>query len=147
LSYVDTITASQVCSEETLIQYTRQRFGVPTTLKDINLFKSRIRDFLKINQQIDYASMAVGVDWAKSKHLRPRSLLAVMGFIQQAYAAGMLPELDVAAAGQANTEDGILNALQVESDPLWRTRLIASQGSARASVLQEWHDIRGRVVA
>src|SRR5690606_37069346 len=96
--------------------------------------------FQEDNPHVDISVLVKTVDWAKDTGRRIRTLSGVMYLVQEAHAAGALPELDPQRQRERNLSDAVFKALAVESDPEWRRRLILSQGEARQSALSEWQE-------
>jgi hypothetical protein len=127
--------------------YARQRLGVPgITIKDITLTKKRAREFFTENPQCDWYTLCRVVCWCKTRRKRPPRLHSLFALIPYAWADGAIPELDADRVDLA-VEEGITEALQRETDPTWRRRLMVGQGqTARAQALEDWgraHDRSG----
>lgn len=125
----------------TFAQYAQQTIGTPLPKgKDVIALRKVLKDFFEENPQIDYALLARLVDWCRSRKKRPASALAVPGYLRYAWAAGHFPELDPNNKDRDDDlERAIDRALEDETNPEWRRRLVGAQGNeARKGVLAAW---------
>jgi hypothetical protein len=131
------MTASDVDSADALIEFAQRRLGVPfPTMKDRLALKKQAKWFLEHNPTATWHTLAKVVEWAHAKKRRPAAVYSIVTMAKYAWSDGWLPELD--AKEDTSYEDGIIAALQVETDPEWRHKLMSGYGSVRAERYQEW---------
>lgn len=125
----------------TFAQYCQQTIGTPLPKgKDVIGLRKVLKDFFEENPTVDYALLARLVDWCRSRKKRPPTAMAVPGYLRYAWAAGHFPELDPNNQERdADLEKSIDRALEHETNPEWRRRLVGAQGNeARKGVLAAW---------
>jgi hypothetical protein len=143
MSYVDLKEYSDVTTVEDLMEFVRSRYGVIVAIKEKIRFRGQLKEFLADNPHLGDDSealriLAKAVEWGKRSRRKCTSLCGVFYLASYAFASGALPELDPDHVTSNQLETDILDALSIETDNKWRTRLIASAGSARVQALQEW---------
>ncbi len=123
--------------------YCQQTMGVPwATYKDMAILRKRIKELFEYYPRADYFTLCRVAAWCKSKRRRLSRVYQVVDRFRDAYEAGALPELDRDRLDDV-IEQGIVEALEVEQRPEWRTRLIRSVGpEARKAALAEWQQSR-----
>lgn len=124
----------EVVDHLTFYHWARSITGMPSaTIKDIGLLQKTAKKFFEENPGTDWQTLCKVVLWCKAKRIRCK---AVWGYVMQyskAWADGVF-DLDM-------TDDlsiKVQEALELETDPAWRSRLQRVTGSARAEVLREW---------
>lgn len=140
MSYVDLIASEDVKTIDDLIEYARSRYGVIINWQERAKFKKHWSDFQKSNPHVDFAIIVKAINWGKDTRRRLKTLSGVFYLVSAAFASGALPELDPDYSTRSRLEDGIFEALSIETDDFWRTRLIGSMGSAREQALTEWRE-------
>lgn len=123
--------------------YVRQNLGTPGMSKqDLVVFRKKANVFFSENPQCNWYTICRVVGWCKNRHKRPPKIWSLFSFIPYAWADGAVPELDPDHV-DLPTEEAITAALEVESDPVWRRKLLVAQGrTARAEALAEWRGER-----
>jgi hypothetical protein len=119
--------------------YAQQILGVPfATTKDIVLLRQRVNDVFNRCPQATYYTLCRVVLWARRKRIRKPRVYMIVDLVPEAWADRALPELDEPVRDQ-QVERRIANALEVETDPSWRRRLIGAMGTtSRNRVLNDW---------
>jgi len=135
------IEADEVETIEDLIQYTRDRFGVVVHFMDKNRFKAEWKQFQIDNPHVDIKILVKAVDWAVKARFRITSLMGVFLAVGAAFDRGGLPELDPNFSEKRDAREEVDEALAVERDPYWRTRLY-STGKALERALSDWKSER-----
>lgn len=148
MGFADRIEASDVKDPRSLANYVQQTVGCPyPTGKEVAAFNRRLKETLKNNPQLTYPSLCRVAQWARAKKVRLRSAASLFTCIGSAYKDGYLPELDPANQIDHDLETRILEALEVEKDPVWRSQLFGTEGHrARAELLARWQQHRGVLV-
>lgn len=120
--------------------YCQQTLGVPwPTIKDQTILRKKIREFFEHYPQADYYTLCRIVEFARTRRRRYGRVWAVVEGFRDAFEAGFLKELDPRANTDLDLEVRIELALEKESDPEWRRRLICASGvSARQEAYAEW---------
>lgn len=120
--------------------YCQQTIGTPwPTLKDMIVLRRKIKDFFALYPQCNYVSLCRVAQWARSHKKRPTRAWLIMDMFREAWRDGYLPELDPAERRDENIEDNISTALDEETRPEWRSRLLGARGvEARREAYEEW---------
>jgi hypothetical protein len=124
--------------------FAQQEIGVPfATEKDLVVLRQRINDVFNRCPQATYYTLCRVVRWARTKRVRRARVYQIIDLLPEAWASRALPELDEPVRDQ-KVEQRIADALQIETDPSWRRRLIGAMGtSSRNRVLNDWMLSRG----
>lgn len=124
--------------------YAQQVLGIPfATVKDLVLLRQRVKDVFRRCPQATYYTLCRVVAWARRKRIRKARVYMIVDLVPEAWADRALPELDEPVQ-DAQVERRIANALEVETDPSWRRRLIGAMGTtSRNRVLNDWMLSRG----
>lgn len=148
MSYIDALNPDQVRTVDDIIEFTQTLYGVVVNWQDKARFKGMLKDFFKDNPHVDVPVIAKAIVWAKETGRKVKTLNGVMLMVTQAHAAGALPELDPSFARTSALEAAIFEAITVETDEYWRTRLVCANGTeARQRALNEWRASRKLAVA
>lgn len=132
-----------VVDENTLLEFTRQKFGCPAFYKDEMAFKGQCRNWMAKNDGYTYRDLAKVVAWAREKGKRPKHLHTIFHYVNDAFGAGILQTHR--ANERRQVTDAVFEALAVETDPEWRFRLqAASTTGGRLDALNAWYEHRGR---
>ncbi len=127
--------------------YVQQTVGTPyPTGKDMNACKKWVKEFFAKYPQLDYYTLCDVAQWARSRKKRPVHLKALLNLFRYAWSDGALPQLDPANIDQ-KTDEGIRNALMVETDESWCSQFYRVQGAqARQNLLMRWTRERSLLV-
>lgn len=126
-------------------EYANQICGAPwATIKDLAVLRQRITDIFDHYPQATYYTLCRVVQYCLRNGIRQsRIYLYIDEPFRKAWAARALPELDEPVRDEG-VEQRIVDALDVETDPSWRRRLICCMGtSSRSRVLADWMTVRG----
>lgn len=139
-TFLKTWVTEDVCDAESFCEYAQQMLGVPwPTYYDKKVLKAKTDEIFKRHPQMTWASICHVADWMRTRHKRPARVWMIPESFREAWAAGKLPELDPRDHEDGDLERLIQAALQVESDPYWRDRLIGSRGvEARRRTFEAW---------
>lgn len=120
--------------------YCQQTIGTPwPTLKDMTILRKKIKEFFAHYPQCDYRSLCRVAQWARSHKKRPTRAWLVLEMFRDAWRDGYLPELDPAERRDENIEGNISTALDEETRPEWRSRLLGARGvEGRREAYEEW---------
>jgi hypothetical protein len=127
-------------------EYVQQKLGVPwPTAKDMNILRSKIKEFFGHYPKLTYFTLCRIVEWARARHRRYDRVWKVIDAFRYAWKDGALPELDPDRA-ETTVEERITAALTVETNPMWRRCLIGAAGvEARRRIIDEWETKAGGV--
>lgn len=125
-------------------EYAQQTLGVPwPTIKDQMILRKKAKEFFKHYPHTDWRTLCRVVQWAANRKKRYAHVWAIVDAFRYAYKDGALPELDPQNQTNQPVEDQIYEALQHETDEVWRRRLMLAQGvTQQKEVLREWHRTR-----
>lgn len=143
------VTMNDVHDPETFAKYIQQTLGCPwPRAKDMVVLRKKIKDFFERYPHCDYDTLCKVVNWCKGRKRRFAHVYSVVDQFRYAYQAGYLPEVDESVRLDSQVEEGIREALSMETDDTWRTRLMCSEGSTlRKEVLVNWIEKRKPVLA
>lgn len=136
---------SEVKDSKSFATYCQQELGTPfPSQKNMPALRRQIKEFFERYPNADYYSLCRIVDWAKSRKKRLAHAHVVVASFRYAWADGFLPELDPSKQTvDAGLEDRIKSALEVETHPFWRERLMGAEGvKARTAVYDAWKEQR-----
>lgn len=112
-------------------EYVQQTLGVPwPTQRDMVILRKKVNDFFELYPQADYRTLCRVVVFMRSRKRRVSRMWMVVEEFRKAWAAGQLPELDPGYVRDDGIKTLIEEALTVETDPVWRRRLLLAQGPA-----------------
>jgi hypothetical protein len=126
-------------------EYAHQVLGVPQpTLTDMTGARKNVKELFRLYpDQADWYTMCRVVMWVKKRRRHYSRLAPVAACWRDAYGDRFLPELNPPDI-DTNLEATIARALDQETDPVWRRRLIATTGmDFRRATLAEWEELRG----
>jgi len=134
-----------VVDGKSFARYCQQRMGIPyPTGKQIAILNRSLKAFFKEYPHCDYRTLVRVADWCHARKKRYATPEGVVSSYRYAWAAGAIPELTGALEPiDEALEASIVKALEVESDPAWRERLIGSTGSGRKLVYEAWSKTQG----
>lgn len=137
---IDSVTIKQVDSPEKLTDYICQTTGTPwATIKDQVLMRKKCNEFFERYPHLDYSTLCHVADWCKRRRRRYSHAWKVVDAFRYAYEDGALPEVDQRVRPEPEVESGIEEALEMETDRIWRMRLIGTDGQKfRREVLEDW---------
>ena len=138
MSWVDMIQAEDVKTPKEFVEFVRCEMGAVTTPSERTKFFSQWKQFKELNPHVEIGTMVRTVQWAKAKKHRLNSLCSIFPMVGWAHQEGALPELNPKNEKESTLEADILKALERETDPQWRRRLIMSEGPARYDALNDW---------
>lgn len=139
-TFTKTWERSEVDDADSFCDYAQQMLGVPwPTIQDKVILKNKVAELFRRYPQLDWAAMTRVVDWMRTRRKRPSRIWMIPEAFREAWASGVLPELDPRDEEDPSLERLIAAALAVETDPYWRGRLIGSRGiAARRRSLNAW---------
>lgn len=137
MGFCDRISASDVCDADTLTRYVCQTVGSPYAFKDTIVMKKKLNEFFAAYPKTSYDTMIKVAHWARAKKKRPAHAFYIVDMARYAWADGALPELDPSNV-DSDLETNIRRALEEETNPEWRRRLIGSEGAGRRVVFDAW---------
>ena len=101
--------------------------------------EKQVRLFLEQYPGADWNTLVKTVGYIKNRRLRPATTHAILTQVRWAWKHGYLPELDPDDRQiDVDLEARIDAALRQEDDPVWRHKLLGSEGSARRYVYNVW---------
>lgn len=132
--------ADEVVDADTFCEYAQQMLGVPwPTTRDKIVLKAKVAEVARRYPVMDWRAFCRVVDWMRTRHKRPARVWMIVESFREAWASGVLPELDPRDDEDPDLERLIRAALWVEENPYWRNRLIGSRGShARRRSFEAW---------
>lgn len=141
---IDYMTTSKVDSPEKLCDYICQTTGTPwATLKDQFTMRKKCNQFFTQYPHLDYSTLCHVADWCQRRRRRYSHVWKVVDAFRYAYEDGALPEVDRRVLPNLDIESQIVEALNVETDKVWRMRLIGTDGQRfRKEVLEDWLTMR-----
>lgn len=132
----------QVDDPLTFAAYAQRVIGTPwPTIKDQMILRRRIKQFFTQFPQADYRTLVSVVHYCRARKRRPMHAWTVIDRFRDAWAAGWVPELD-RLPEDLEVDREVERALEIETDPEWRRRLIGARGQGREEVLQQWKKAR-----
>jgi hypothetical protein len=139
-AWLGIIRPEQVVDPETFATYAQQTLGCPyPPLRDMILLRTKIKEFFAEKPQADYYTLCRIVQWAKANKRRPAAVWKIPPMWAWAWEDNALPELDPDQLKDKDLERRIALALEVETDPAWRRRLIGSESvEKRREVYDSW---------
>lgn len=119
--------------------YCQQTIGIPwPNIENERILRKKIKEFFGRYPRADYGTLVKLARFCRDKKYRPEQCWKVFLKFEQAWKAGVLPELDPDAPHPV-LEEQIRLALEEESDKTWRRKLIMARGeNQQRKVLQEW---------
>lgn len=145
---IDFVSIDQVDNPDLLIRYICQRTGTPwATGKDIAIVRKKCKEFFLQYPHCDYSTLCRVADWAARRKRRYSNVWKVIDAFRYAYEDGALPEVDRKVRKDPLLEEEISGALEVETDRVWRMRLLATDDvNSRKEVLDAWMQMRKPVL-
>lgn len=150
MSWADRISSEDVVDWKSFADYAQQEAGIPRpTQKQIAQLRAAANQFFEEYPHTSWGTLAKIVDWAKARRQRyatPSNL--IRGGFRFAWQDGYLPELDPDYADvDPDLAIDIERALEVETDPAWRRRLIVANGRGqREETYREWSRYRDSLI-
>lgn len=136
------LTADDVTNAVSCFDFARQRLGMPwIPPKDRQIFCKQMKNLRESDPRITWSTMAKVIMWSAAHKRRPARITWLFQDLNRAWRDGWLPELR-ACNDEMDVEDGIIEALRVETDPGWRQRLMEARGAVRLQRLEEWRSCR-----
>lgn len=112
--------------------------GIPyPTHTHLNKAKKLLGELFEMYPALTWKGLCQLPLWAKARKKRYAHVLQLINSYRFAYQDGYLPEMDIDYVDR-DMEAKIQKALEVESDPDWRRRLLNSRGKARYEVYERW---------
>jgi hypothetical protein len=138
MGWADRITLEEVVDHKTFCQYSSQVAGIPyPTNSHLNKAKTLLAELFEMYPALTWKGLCQLPLWAKHRKKRYAHCLQLINAYRFAYQDGWLPEIDVDAVDR-QMEEKINQALEIETDPAWRRRLLSSRGTARREVYERW---------
>lgn len=143
MSFLDVMSASDVHDARSFSEYVQQHCGTPYCRnKDMMLLNKAIKEFKERYPHLadnPWPTLCRAAMWVRSERKRPNNVsFLVQTMLPWAWSDGALPELDPQRFVDTDVETEISMALGQEDDPIWRDRLIGSEGIGRKEVLTAW---------
>lgn len=119
--------------------YCQQTIGVPwPDLDNERILRKRIKEFFEKYPRADYGTLVKLARFCKEKRYRPDQVWKLFSNFNKAWKAGVLPEVEP-DAGLPILDEQIRRALEEETDPMWRRKLLMANGeNQQRKVLNEW---------
>lgn len=135
------LRANDVCSTVTVVWYAAQQIGcgIPVGIKARGILYRRIKDEMEA-QHWTWQHLTAGIDYMKSRGIRPRTFDFVFYHVEPAVHEGFMPRPDINSLD--GLDEAIAHAVYMETDEEWSRRLTAARGSARLKVLRMWEQER-----
>lgn len=145
--FIDPIRAADVKDAKSYADFVQQHCGTPYCGgRDMIALHACIKEFKERYPHLadnPWPTLVRAAMWVRSQKKRPAKVMTVVRtMLPWAWADGALPELDPMRFRDEDVEVAIGHALEQENDPVWRDRLIGSEGAARGEVLQVWQTLR-----
>lgn len=140
---IDYVSIIDVKDPVLLARYIEQRVGTPwATAKDVAILRKKCKEFFEHYPHLTYGALCHAADWAHKKKKRLSHVWKVVDMFRYAYEDGFVPEADRTEI-ESPIAMAIDEALAVETDDIWRTRLIATDDAkVRKEVLDRWQTTR-----
>lgn len=143
MSFTSILTHRDVHDAKTYAAYVQQVCGTPyCTSRDMIALNTSIKEFKERYPHLadnPWPTLCRAAQWVRSKKRRPAKVHTVTTvMLTWAWSDGALPELDPRRHCDIDVEQRIEQALQECTDPVWRDRLIGSEGPGRKGVLEAW---------
>lgn len=137
---LDYLSVNEVNDPVTLSRYIEQQTGTPwATYQDMALLRKKCKEFFKRYPYLDYSTLCHVADWAHRRKRRYSNVWKIVDSFRYAYEDGALPEVNHRRHNEPDLENGIEEALLIETDRRWRTMLIATDNiKVRKEVLENW---------
>lgn len=122
-------------------EYAQQSLGVPwPSYKDLILLRKKAKEFFEHYPDADWRTLCRVVTWAANRKRRYARVWALVDDFRRAYRDGALPELSPGVVRQsASVQEMVDDALKVETDEVWRRRLLLADGRMQQEeVLAAW---------
>lgn len=121
-------------------EFAQQRLGVPwPTQRDMAILRKKIGEFFDHYPRLTFHTLCRVVEWARQRRWRFDRVWKVIDAFRRAWTDGAIPELDPAQQRDERLDASIAQALESETDPVWRRWLIGAEGEdARRKVLEDW---------
>lgn len=141
---LDYVEINQVNDPDVLARYIQQKTGTPwPTWKDRAILRKKCKEFFEHYPHLDYRTLCHVADWCARKKRRFSNVWKVIDAFRFAYEDGALPEVDRGRIADKSTDERIQEALEVETDSMWRSMLIGTQDvNVRKEVLEQWLESR-----
>lgn len=120
-------------------EYAQQRIGIPrATARDVMAVKKKAKLFFEEYPHTNWTTLCKVVVWMVANKRRVPNVHGVIDNYRYAWAKGQLPELDPANMEDPEADHLIREALKIETDELWRRRLIMATPSHKREVYEFW---------
>ena len=145
---IDYVSIEQVDSPDLLTRYICQTTGTPwASGRDIGIVRKKCKEFFEQYPYLDYSALCHVADWVARRKKRYSHVWKVIDAFRYAYEDGALPEVDRRTKPDPQIEEEIDRALEVETDRVWRMRLIGTEDvNSRKEVLDAWLTMRKPVL-
>ena len=137
MGYLGFVAPEEVSDPASFCRYVCQTIGTPYAFKDEIVMRRKVREFFEQYPHCSYGTLVRLVQWARSKKKRPARAWYIIDMARYAWADGALPEMDPQNV-DLTLETKIRQALESETDPEWRRRLMTAEGDGRRVVFQQW---------
>lgn len=140
MGFASMLRAGDVSNDKELAAFIQQELGTPQPYysKDWILYRQALKQAFDVYPNADWLTMTKVVAFVKNRHKRIPTAAGVIREMRWAWGAGFLPELDPSQQIDLDLEERIEQALRVETDMDWRSRLTAAAGNARSYVYDMW---------
>lgn len=131
---LEPVKATEVKDAVSLSNWASAAYGVPPPTKgDFMTLNKKARDLFNTCPGTDWQTLVEVVKWCHQRKYRFGRIWKYVDQYRHAWAAGVI-ELD----HEQPLDVAVKNALVVEKDPAWRSRLRRCVGECREEVLEEW---------
>lgn len=139
MSAVDPTRAEDVKDAVSLCRWASSSYGVPPPTKvDIATLNKKAGELFSAVPGTNWQTIVTIVKWSHSKKRRFGRIWTYLSQYRFAWADGAFEM----APPETSLDVQIREAIEEETDPVWRGRLRRSIGSARQEVLEEWRASR-----
>lgn len=134
-------TREDVKNAATYIDWAKATIGVPApSVDERKILGKKARELFEQNPGTNWQTIVDVTLWCKQRKRRYPRVWQYVEQYRYAYAAGAI---DIAVQLNDDLELAIEEALDEETDPMWRSRIRRAAGDeARERVLEEWRQSR-----
>lgn len=121
-------------------EYCQQTLGIPwPTKQDMAILRKKTREFFKQYPHCNWHTLCRVVVFLRGKKRRPARVWMCVDEYRKAWSHGVIPEINENRHTNEHIEANIAHALEIETDEVWRRRLMLAQGAiTRREVYAEW---------
>jgi hypothetical protein len=124
--------------------YLQQTMGIPwPTVKDLVILRKECQQIFDHYPQANWFTMCRIAEHLCRRKQRFERVWRVPQEFRVVWADGAIPELDASNCIDPRLERRVEYALERETDPTWRRRLLLTTGDERINAVHEWERERG----